>query len=442
MTTPFKLDPNLQRYATETQWLRLLAWQTNGSRAKAAKALGVSSSTIDVSYRRVLKKAGQKGYAPRYDITHPVSDGMSLKGTSIRYNENGDIQQYWNKTKQEGRDPEEVVQLPDPKTISKVSTLYDQEGRVTQQWIAERPEAVAQMQAWEDYAKALLEDLPRIDPIPIPIPNNSNLMACYPVGDHHMGMLAWHMETGEDYDLKIGEKVLSNASDYLVNACSECKDALVIFLGDFMHYDSFEPVTPTHRNQLDADGRFPKMVRASIRVMRYLIEKAAEVHENVHVIIEIGNHDLSSSIFLMEALNNIYENEDRIYIDTSPMHYHYYRYGNNLIGTHHGHGKAAKLVNLPSIMANDRRQDWGETEFHYWLTGHVHHDQVKDFPGCRVESLRVLATDDAYAAQSGFRSKQDMKAIVFDKQFGEVARHIVTPNMLKANYGLYRKEDY
>ena len=392
MADKFVLDPKLQPYATERQWEMLEAWDRLGSRNKAAEELGVAVSTLQKAKERVRKKAAQKGYAPEFDLVHPVAPGMSSKGTSILYDSEGKIMEYWNKSKQEGRDPDEVVKLPDPKTITKVSTLTDQEGNVTQQWVAEKPAAIAQVHAWEEFAKALAEDLPRVEPIPIPDPADENLMAVYPVGDHHLGMLAWGEESGEDYDLKIGERLLAGASNYLISKSGDAKDGMVMFLGDFMHYDSFKPVTPTSGNILDADSRFPKMVRAAFRSMRYMIERAAEVHHNVHVIVEIGNHDLSSSVFLREALSNIYEDNPRITVDTAPTHFHYYRFGSNLIGTHHGHGKSAKLADLPQIMANDRPHDWGDTEYRYWFTGHVHHDQVKDFRGCRVESLRVLGS--------------------------------------------------
>jgi hypothetical protein len=359
---------------------------------------------------------------------------MSVKGTSLRYDANGKVQQYWNKTKQEGRDPEEAVQLPDPKTITKVSTLYDQEGRVTQQWVAEKPDAIAQANAWEEYAKALAEDLPQADPVPAPTcPGTDDLMACYPVGDHHLGMLAWDKETGEDYDLKIGESLLMQAADYLIAGSPPCGRAAVVFLGDFMHYDSFEPVTPTSRNQLDADSRFPKMVRTAVRSMRYLIEAAARKHDIVDVVVEIGNHDLSSSIFLMECLFNIYEDNPRINIDTSPKHYHYLEFGNCLIGVHHGHG--TKMQNLPLIMATDMPEAWGRSKYRYWWTGHIHSSKTQaatsaqDFSGCTVESFRILAPMDAWAHQKGYRSHRDMKAIILNKEFGEVARHTVNPDM-------------
>jgi hypothetical protein len=188
-------------------------------------------------------------------------------------------------------------------------------------------------------------------------------------------------------------------------------------------------VTPTNRNLLDTDGRYPKMVRVAIRCMRYLVEAARRRHGSVHVIVEIGNHDLSSSIFLMECLANLYENEPRVTIDTSPRHFHYFHFGKNLVGTHHG--QSVKMEKLPLIMATDQPELWGSTEHRYLWTGHVHHDQAKDIEGCRVESFRVLAPQDAWASNKGYRARRDMKAIVLHREYGEVARHIVNPAMLE-----------
>ena len=431
--TNFILDPELREYATDRQWELLEAWQEHGDQRAAAKALGCSRSSICDAWARVQKKAGQHGYAPERDLVHRAAPGMTTRGTSLLYDRDGKVIGYWSKTRQEGRSPDEVVRLPDPKTITKLSTYYDQEGRVTGQWVAEKPDAVAQAAAWAEYAKALTEDLPRVEPTPAPELTDFDLMACYPVGDHHMGMLSWPEETGAPWDINIGEQMLAGATNYLVERAPAAQQALVVFLGDFMHYDSFEPVTPTSRNQLDADSRFPKMVRASVRSMRYMIERALEKHARVHVIVEVGNHDLSSSIFLMECLANTYEKELRVTVDTSPMHFHYYRFGGSLIGTHHGHG--VKMQHLPLIMATDRKEDWGETTHRYWWTAHTHKSGAQVFPsaqdlsGCIVESFRVLAASDAWATQKGYRAVREMKSIIIHRRYGEVARNTVNPDM-------------
>lgn len=394
------------------------AFKESASKQEAANKLGIPRST----FRHRINAARKRGLLPELEV----------RKQSILYKD-GVEQGRWDKLGLPGRDPDDAFQLPDPKRTVKVSTLYDQEGRVTQQWISEKPEDVAKEQAWLALADELAKALPRSEPIPAPKTSASDLMACYPVGDHHLGMLAWRDETGADYDLDIGEALLKKAADYLIHSSPRCEQALLVFLGDFMHYDSFTPVTPTSKHHLDADSRFPKMVRAAVRSMRYMIERALEHHSRVHVIIEIGNHDLASSIFLMECLSNVYENETRITIDNSPKHYHYYQFGENLIGTHHGHG--SKPEQLPLVMATDVPRMWGETKHRYIWTGHVHHSSrmtsvAKDHPGVEVESFRVLAPADAWASQKGYRSIRDMKCILVHARHGEIARNTVRPDML------------
>jgi hypothetical protein len=72
---------------------------------------------------------------------------------------------------------------------------------------------------------------------------------------------------------------------------------------------------------------------------------------------------------------------------------------------------------------------WGKTKHRWWLTGHIHHQQVQDFNGCAVESFRILAPPDAWAAQKGYRAARDMKAVILHREFGEVARHTVSADM-------------
>lgn len=405
--------------------LRLLeeaveAFKAAGTKAAAARKLGLPVETL----KSRLAIARKRGLLP---------PDLEVRKQSVLYRHGQEVGR-WDKLGLPGADPDEVVKLPNPGLVTKISTLYDQEGRVSQQWVQEKPSEIAKEAAWKAVADELAKALPRVKPVPKPRrATEKGLLACYPVGDHHLGMLSWKDETGDSYDLEIGESLLNKATDYLLQATIPCEKALIAFLGDFMHYDSFVAQTPTSGHPLDADSRFPKMVRTAIRCMRYMIEQTLRRHGEVHVIIEIGNHDLSSSVFLMECLRNIYENEPRISIDCSPRHYHYFQFGSVLIGTHHGHG--TKPDNLPAVMAGDCPKEWGETKHRYWWTGHVHHSsklaQVnKDHIGCEVESFRILAPPDAWASQKGYRSIRDMKAIIMDSVHGEIARHSVRPDML------------
>lgn len=319
---------------------------------------------------------------------------------------------------------------PDGYNIKGRSTLYGPDGKIAMEWVKTTRDAERIEEMLREAVQGMMDALPKVKPTKGPSNGSTDLLACYNVSDHHFGMLSWHEETGEDYDLDIAEQLLVDAFDHLVKAAPPCGQALVTLLGDLLHYDSFVAETPASRNVLDADGRYPKMVRAAVRSTRYLIKAALTRHETVHVIVERGNHDPSSSIFLMEALQNVYENEPRVTIDTSPAKFHYYRFGKNLIGIHHG--DTVKMRDLPLLMAHDRAEDWGETEHRFWWTGHVHHDATQEYPGVKCESFRVLAAKDAWHSEKGYRSGRDMKAIVLHREHGEVARHTFNPSMVAA----------
>jgi hypothetical protein len=314
--------------------------------------------------------------------------------------------------------------------LKRRSTLVDAEGNVIQAWHIESPEDKARQVAFDEALAAMRETLPRYDAIPAPSGASSDYLNVLPIGDHHMGMLSWKYETGESYDLDIGERLLAQATDHLLGRLRPAARCLIAVLGDYFHYDSMIPATPNHGNVLDADGRAQKMIRAGHRTLRRMIDQAAEIHEFVHVIVESGNHDPFSSVWLQELLLTAYENTPRITVDGSPSNFHYYRFGNNLIGTHHG-DKRIKPDSLGAIMAVDRRQDWGETTHQYIYTGHVHSRNAFDAHGVSVESFRILPPGDAWAHQQGYRPIRDMKAIEIHVKNGEVGRYTFTPGMLE-----------
>ncbi len=425
----------LLEYAVEgPQREYIKAWIEADENAYAAEqALGVGRGLVSQAVRRVRKRLAQQGASPEHDLVHTIPEGMRNRGQSIRYDKDGNVDQYWNKSAIAGRDPEDpsVVKLPDA-AITKVSTQFDATGNVGMQWVTTKPEDKQRVELWRQFALDLAKDLPRVAPASPTFLTNANLLTAYPVSDAHIGMLAWDKENpeGKDWDLKIGEMMHIQAFDYLFDASPASERGLILVLGDFLHYDSWQPLTPEHKNLLDADSRAPKMIRVGMRIVRYGIERALKKHNIVDVGVEIGNHDPYSALFLMESLRAIYENEPRVVINSSPQHFHYWKHGKVLIGTHHGHG--VKTEKLPLIMAADQPEWWGQTKHRVWHTGHVHHDEIEEFNGCTVEKHRILAPADAYASQKGYRTGRSMKAIVYHQEHGEVERRTVKPEMLAA----------
>jgi hypothetical protein len=253
-------------------------------------------------------------------------------------------------------------------------------------------------------------------------------MAVLPIGDPHIGMLAWEDECGQNWDLKIAEQTFCKLFDSLISAAPRCHKVVIENLGDLLHYDNIQGVTSRSGHSLDTDGRYARMVDVVIRILRFIVARSLEHFGEVHIINAIGNHDDIGSMWIARLLAVAYENEPRVTVDTTPGPCAYVRFGRTLIGVHHGH--TIKMAKLPGVMATDRRKDWGDTDFQYWHTGHIHHDSTffaQEYPSCKVESFRTLAPKDSYATWGGWRSGQDSKCIIYHELYGEVSR--ITKNI-------------
>jgi len=391
----------------------------------------VAAASPEELIRRTDRASAQQGCAPDFDIIHPVPDGLTLRGTSILYDGDGKTQQYWNKSKVQGRNPDETVQLPDPKKIVKVSTLYDQQGQVSQQWVSEKPEAAQREALWREFAQELAAELPRLDPSPAPtMALSETLMNVIPFGDPHFGLHCWGEEVGEDFDLKIARRDLCGAVDYLVSQAPPAKRCVIINLGDLMHADNLDGKTAKSGHILDMDTRLPKVIRVGVAAMRQCIESALRRHEIVEVINAIGNHDEVLSQAIAILLANLYENEPRIIVHDAPTRRHYIRHGKTLIGV--THGDRTKDTALPGIMATERAVDWGLTKHRYFYRGHHHHDEKMEFNGCIVEQFRTLTPGDSYAVAGGWLAGRDMKLITHHAEYGEVARTTCSIDLLRS----------
>lgn len=357
--------------------------------ATAADKLGISKRTVQHHITNVKRRAVHHGLDPEHGLTHDVGKEYLVSGTSTMYinknPEDGEARMQWVKTKRSDREFLEIAKRTiaamayDIKPIEKIKK---EKGRVFK-----------------------------------------DKLAVIPMGDPHLGMMAWGEESGDDHNLKIGIADLLTGVERIVESTPRCGECLIINTGDFFHSDLMNNKTFRSGHDLDVDGRWMQIHDAGVYVIRKCIETALRRHDKVTVINAIGNHDDHSAMMLSVCLKNVYENNPRVTINASPKTIYHYRFGNNLIGVHHGH--EIKLDRLPLVMANEWPMDWGETEFRVWYTGHVHHDQVKEYAGCVVETVRTLASRDAYASSHGYFAQRDLKAIVHDRVYGPEERHII-----------------
>lgn len=386
------IDENLKQFATERQAQIIDAYNQHGGLRSAAKALGIDHKAVQKALRSVRKKAQVHGYSPEHDFIRPVPDMFKAKG---------------------------------------VSTYYNKDGKPTGQWVKASLDEEKRLQAMQDAIAALCEDVPRATPVRVPVLNDAALATVYTLTDSHVGMLSWHQETGEDWDLEIAERVLTGCFKAMIDASPAAATGIVNQLGDFLHSDGLTPVTPTSGHVLDQDGRFSKVVEVAVRVLRAVVSMALEKHHDVVVIMAEGNHDMASSVWLRVLFKTLFENEPRVKVIDSPLPYYCLQHGKTMLAFHHGHLK--KNDQLPILFASQFPKVWGETTKRYCHTGHRHHVEEKEHSGITVIQHPTLAARDAYAARGGWVAERQVTSITYHSEFGQVARHTVTPEMIASD---------
>ncbi|XHE12373.1 oxidoreductase [Agrobacterium deltaense] len=400
---------------TEELRRRADAYREHGTLIKAAAALGIGKSALHDSIKRAAE-AGLLG-------TEPVLPGFRI--SKISNTPSGTfIQQAPERGKK--------FEVPTGHVIKGVSALVDAEGRVIQQWQKTAVEQEGQLAAFRAMVDVLKEDLPRITIMPAPQHVEDDLLNQFVVTDSHFGMLAHREETGADYDLRLAEQLLLDWFAAAVAGAPQAHTAVLAQLGDLLHHDALESVTPAHKHVLDADSRLHKVVRVVIRTLRRVVDMLLQKHKHVHVVMASGNHDPASSVWVRELLATIYENEPRVTVDTSPMLYYAYKWGDTALFYHHGHKRGVAQVD--ATLAGMFREMFGQSRYAFAHVGHLHSDEGRKSALMYVERHETLAAPDAYAAGGGWLSGRSAKVITYSRRFGEVARATLRPEMVAGRY--------
>lgn len=378
----------LLSWATAREREYLEAIERTGSIAATARELGVTRPAIQSALHSLRKRAARKGFAPNH-FESGVAPGYLMGKVTVQRSRTGDVERTWER---------------------------------------QSPEAGNAEAALRAAAEAMAQALPRVKPTKPPAMTDARLCNTYVLTDCHMGMLAWHREGGADWDVGIAERTLTGCFEHMVRSAPRAAVGVVAQLGDFLHSDGLQPVTPTSHHVLDQDGRYEKIVSATIRVLRRVVDFALAHHERVVVLMAEGNHDLAGSVWLRCMFKALYESEPRVTVIDSALPYYVHQHGETMIGFHHGHLK--KNDDLPLLFAAQFPKVWGATGKRYCHTGHRHHAEEKEHSGMLVIQHPTLAARDAYAARGGWLAERQATALTFHDRHGLVARNSVTPEML------------
>lgn len=387
---------NLKEFAgsdIETNYLEEII-QTGGNVAQASKNVGRSRSTLRTVIKRIQARAARRGYAPNHGLTRPAPEGM----------------------------------------LAETSTLYNKEGDISLQWVKNKIDRDKFTNFMTETAKAMSEDIPKTKPIQRQTEFIAKeLLNLYIITDYHLGMKCDSAETRDkngDWDIRIAEDLLVRWFQEAISRSPDAEIGVFGQIGDFLHWDGLEAVTPTAGNPLDADDRFDKLVNVTIRVIRRIVQMLLEKHEKVHMIMAEGNHDLASSVWLRQLFAALYSDEPRVTVDLSADPYYCYEFGHNTLFFHHGHKKRPNAVD--DVFVAKFREAYGRTRFSHAHMGHMHHEKVLETNLMTVEQHQTLAAKDAYASRGGWMANRCARALTYHKEYGKVQEYSISPEMLKA----------
>lgn len=351
-----------------------------------ARKYGISDRVIRIRKAKLAKK----GVGHGRDVSHLVPDGYKIKGTS---------------------------------------SLVDEFGNTKLQWVKTDTDAERQVELMKAVIEGMKSEITPVAPVKaVRAKRDDKLLNLYTVSDFHLGMLAWADESGDDWDMKIAEDLFSRWFDAAFQKAPDAGTGVINLLGDLAHFDSLDAVTPASGHVLDADTRYQKLVRYMIRMVRRVVGMALVKHKNVRLLIVQGNHDESGMIWLAEMFSTLYDNEPRVFVDTSPDVYKMVQHGKTTLFFHHGH--KARFDAIEPVMIAKFRKAFGESVYSYAHVGHLHHQKIVESRNMIVEQHRTLAAKDAYASRGGWMSGRSANVITYSAEYGEVARLTISPEML------------
>lgn len=311
-----------------------------------------------------------------------------------------------------------------------VTTLLDGEGNIRAQYIrGERgddryAEALAAVDRHFDALAARVQLPAPCQTYPAACKFGAGLQVTLLLGDPHIGMLSWHLETGTDFDVRIATSQLTTAVDMLLARTPPAERLVIANLGDFFHAEDDKQATPRGGNKVDVDGRAGKILDLGFAALERCVETGLQYYTSVHVVNLPGNHDPRLARVLARWLATRFRDEPRVTVVPNDDPFTFVTWGAN--AHMYVHGDGCKPDQLPAVMAAyDEGRVWGAHRHRMIYTGHIHHLQRKEFPGVVWESSRTLAPADYWHHHSGYRAGRGLRAVTHHAEHGHIREDMI-----------------
>jgi hypothetical protein len=222
------------------------------------------------------------------------------------------------------------------KRATHTSTLYDADGNEKLIWVKARENSLTPAEVGEQIRAALDGYAPPTTFPAEPENTDKDLATVYPLADWHVGLLSWAKETKHNYDLKIGRATIQTAMTRLVSTTPRSSQAVLLGLGDLLHSDNYDNQTSRSKNVLDVDGRYPRVLQTATELVMFSADLALAKHENVLIRILPGNHDDQSALAVTLALSLYYKYNERVTVDDDAGRFWWWLWGKVFLGATHG----------------------------------------------------------------------------------------------------------
>jgi len=327
------------------------------------------------------------------------------------------------------------------KLAEKEGVVRDETGKATIHKIKEVPHVVQLYSVSADLERAVPKAFDSavtdffeqfragVEPLPpvVHVAKGRRVMAEFDLCDVHFGKLAYHRESGQNYDLRIAERVFANAVEDLIDASRGREIELIrVPLGnDYTHIDDARGGT-ANGTIVDTDGRLHKINSVALWSMYRAAERWRSIAPTELVLVR-GNHDWNNVVGIAQALHLKFDGDDSVTVDVEPAARKYRIYGRTLTGYQHGdEARETKVAELPALMMKEAPKDWlAEAEHHEWHLGHEHREKkfvTKDTDtglGVVMRWLHSLSAADEWHYRKAFiGARRAAEVYFYDREKG------------------------
>lgn len=272
-------------------------------------------------------------------------------------------------------------------------------------------------------------------PAVVPVIRNGSLMAEINISDLHLGKLAWHGDTPENYDYKIARQVFYQI---VSEAYQELKDKPIEYItfvwsNDFFNSDTIDQTTTAGTRQ-DTDVRWQKLFNVGVEMLVSAVDMLAIGKDEdgnpkgiapVKTFYTPSNHDEVNGYHALKYVDAWFRNDPNVEVNTDAYPRKYQLYGNTLIGYTHGDkenskGTKEKASRLASLMPIEASELWSKSKFREFHAAHLHSEQmIEEINGVIVRRISSPTAADTYHTTYGYLGAvRKAQVFIYDKEKG------------------------